>query len=194
MDSWSEFMLLGSRYRHPWGTWAYIETPVRRRADYSTGPPVPGMPPSPVVEDWMWSLKIPVWVLWFPAAACIVAFCRIMEKCSGSGKEKELAEGSDGDGDAISDPDASAPADSPRGKSGSPANIPLAISGVLLLLTSFIDTLPGGYWPLHCISAAFALWGMKEADTPRHRTTAILLTTLCVTCAMMDVLVSMAGG
>ncbi|RYD21482.1 MAG: hypothetical protein EOP88_11185 [Verrucomicrobiaceae bacterium] len=92
VDSWFEFMRLSGGFDYSLGHWSYTETPVRRRADYATGPPVPGMPPSPVVVDKMWSVQIPVWALWFPLAGFIVVFCRVMEKRSGGRKEKELAE------------------------------------------------------------------------------------------------------
>lgn len=91
-DVWIEFRRFPNLSGKWLGQWNHTATPVRRHADYSTAPPVPGMPPSPVVDDRMTSLQVPVWTLWFPFAAFILAFCRIMEKRSRSGIEKELAE------------------------------------------------------------------------------------------------------
>lgn len=93
----------------------------------------------------------------------------------------------------MSTPDTSEPDEAPRGKRGSPSNIPLAVSGVWLVLTGFAAAMPGDYWPLYGLSAAFALWGLMESDTPLRRMIALVLTTFSMTNGVMDFLVLQAG-
>ncbi|RYD20772.1 MAG: hypothetical protein EOP88_13780 [Verrucomicrobiaceae bacterium] len=83
--------------------------------------------------------------------------------------------------------------DPPRGKRGSPANVPLAVSAVVLVMTGFVASMPGDLWLLYGMAAAAALWGWIKSDTPLRRMTGLVLTTISLTSAVMDFLVDMAG-
>lgn len=167
LEPWFEFLRLSGRFRCSWGHLSYSVTPV--------------------AEDRRWQVQVPVWALWFPIAGFILAFCRIMEKRSGSGNDKKPAGGSDGTDEAISDIDAFFPADAHHADPGRAADGLLAIAAVLLLTAFFT----GGYWPLLIISSAFAIWGLREATTTRQRVTGNILTTLCVTCVAFGYVVGM---
>lgn len=93
----------------------------------------------------------------------------------------------------MSAPDASESGDAPRGKRGSPANVPLAVSVVVLVMTGFVASMPGNLWHLYSVAAAFALWGWIKSDTPLRRMTGLVSTTVSLTSAVMDFLVDMAG-
>lgn len=211
VDSWSEFMRLPTGFRQPWGNWACTDTPVRRRADHSRIPSVAGMGHPPVVEvERRKFLQIPVWALLLPFAGCVVGFCRILERRLESREGKKLAENGaaghafsmgspsavptpGGDDDGMSAPDASEPEDAPPEKRGSPADMPLLLAGILLLMTGFVASMAGDFWPLYGLGAAFAFWGLLEADTPLRRVGGVVLSTVCLSSALMDLMVKLAG-
>ncbi len=98
-----------------------------------------------------------------------------------------------GDDDGMQDNTSPEPEGGSRGKRGSASNIPLAISGVLLLMTGFLASMPGGFWQMFGLSAAFALWALMEAETRPRRMMALVLATVGTTSAVMDYLAYLAG-
>ena len=186
LEPWFEFLRLPASDRFSWGHLSFTGTPVPRQADHSTGPLVPGRTTPPVAEDRRWLVQVPVWALWFPLAVFILAFCRIMEKRSGSGEEKAPAEVREEDDDVPSNPDASIPSKANHGGTESASSVLLTISAVLLLLA----ILTGGYWPLPVTSSAFAIWGLREARTQPQRSTGNVLMTITVIWVVFGYLVA----